>query len=74
MYRVAIEKLYKWKESKHRKPLIIEGARQVGKTWLMKEFANKAYENTLYINFVSTLEWRNCLSFCYEYDRLFMGL
>ena len=38
MYRIAIEKLLKWKQSKRRKPLIIEGARQVGKTWLMKEF------------------------------------
>lgn len=46
MYRVAIEKLYKWKEHKYRKPLIIEGARQVGKTWLMKEFGQKAYADT----------------------------
>ena len=38
MYRSAIEKLKKWKDSYFRKPLIIEGARQVGKTWLMKEF------------------------------------
>ena len=38
MYRIAIEKLKRWKESKNRKSLIIEGARQVGKTWLMKEF------------------------------------
>ena len=38
MYRIAIEKLLKWKQNKRRKPLIIEGARQVGKTWLMKEF------------------------------------
>ena len=42
MYRIAIEELLKWKESKRRKPLIIEGARQVGKTWLMKEFAIKS--------------------------------
>lgn len=42
MYRVAIEKLYKWKESKRRKPLIIEGARQVGKTWLMKRIWKKS--------------------------------
>lgn len=33
MYRTAIEKLYKWKKSRHRKPLIIEGARQVGKNY-----------------------------------------
>lgn len=51
MYRYAIEDLYKWKNSKYRKPLIIEGARQVGKTWLMKEFGRQAYENTVYINF-----------------------
>ena len=38
MYRIVIDKLKRWKESKNRKPLIIEGARQVGKTWLMKEF------------------------------------
>ena len=53
MYRLAIEKLKKWKASKRRKPLIIEGARQVGKTWLMKEFGRQEYENTVYINFDS---------------------
>ena len=49
MYRVAIEKLLKWKQSKRRKPLIIEGARQVGKTWLMKEFGRQSYTDTVYI-------------------------
>lgn len=44
--RIAIGKLLKWKESKRRKPLIIEGARQVGKTWLMKEFGKQAYADT----------------------------
>ena len=53
MYRFTIEKLYKWKESKHRKPLIIEGARQVGKTWLMIEFGKTAYKDCVYINFDS---------------------
>ena len=47
MYRIAIEKLLKWKQSKRRKPLIIEGARQVGKTWLMKEFGKQAYLDTV---------------------------
>ena len=51
MYRIAIEKLLKWKESKRRKPLIIEGARQVGKTWLMKEFGRTAYDSFVYFNF-----------------------
>ena len=53
MYRTAIETLFRWKQSKHRKPLIIEGARQVGKTWLMKEFGRQAYADTVYINFDS---------------------
>ncbi|NLD50056.1 MAG: ATP-binding protein [Clostridiaceae bacterium] len=74
MYRVAIEKLYKWKESKHRKPLIIEGARQVGKTWLMKEFANKAYENTVYINFDSNSRMAELFASDLNTDRLIMGL
>ena len=41
MYRMAIEKVLKWKESKRWTPLMIEGARQVGKTWLMKEFGGR---------------------------------
>ena len=53
MYRFAIEGLKKWKNSSHRKPLIIQGARQVGKTWLMKEFGAQEYENTVYLNFDS---------------------
>ena len=53
MYRFAMEDLRHWKESKFRKPLIIEGARQVGKTWLMKEFGKTEYEEVIYINFDS---------------------
>ena len=74
MYRVAIEKLYKWKESKRRKPLIIEGARQVGKTWLMKEFGSKAYENTVYINFDSNSRMAELFASDLNTDRLIMGL
>ncbi len=74
MYRVAIEKLYKWKESKRRKPLIIEGARQVGKTWLMKEFASKAYDNTVYINFDSNSEMAALFASDLNIDRLIMGI
>ena len=51
MYRDALHDLKQWKESSRRKPLIIEGARQVGKTWLMKEFGAQEYRNTVYINF-----------------------
>ena len=45
MYRLAIKKLFRWKKKPNRKPLIIEGAGQVGKTWLMKEFGEKAYNH-----------------------------
>ncbi|HEY5556068.1 ATP-binding protein [Acetobacterium sp.] len=51
MNREAIKDLIKWKNREHRKPLIIHGARQVGKTWLMKEFGKTHYEKIAYINF-----------------------
>ena len=51
MHRFAIEKLEKWKNTKNHKPLIINGARQVGKTYLMKEFAENYYDDYVYVNF-----------------------
>ena len=51
MYRTAIEKLAEWKDSHRRKPLVVEGARQVGKTWLIKEFAKRYYNGIAYVNF-----------------------
>ena len=50
MYRKLIEQLKKWKNSKKRKPMIIRGARQVGKTWLMKEFGRTCYKRSVYIS------------------------
>ena len=74
MYRKSIEKLYQWKESRHRKPLIIEGARQVGKTWLMKEFGKQAYKDTVYINFDSNSRMAELFSNDLDTNRLIMGL
>ncbi len=74
MYRIAIEKLNKWKTSKHRKPLIIKGARQVGKTWLMKEFGKQAYADTIYINFDSNSKMVNLFASDLDTERLIMGL
>ena len=51
MQRSAIYDLKKWKDAPERKPLIIRGARQVGKTWLMKEFGQSCYESYVYFNF-----------------------
>lgn len=74
MYRVAIAELYKWKESRHRKPLIIQGARQVGKTWLMKEFGCQAYTDTVYINFDSNSRMAELFASDLDTDRLVMGI
>ena len=51
MYREALDSLKKWKESEYRKPLILKGARQVGKTWLMKEFGDSYENGYVYFNF-----------------------
>lgn len=51
MKREVIHQLYEWKEKRGRKPLILQGARQVGKTWLMKTFGKEAFEKCVYINF-----------------------
>lgn len=51
MYRKISEYLAKWKNSPYRKPLILQGARQVGKTYSILEFGREQYENTDYFNF-----------------------
>ena len=51
MKRNAISDLLKWKESETRKPMVLKGARQVGKTWLMKEFGSHYYDSYVYFNF-----------------------
>ena len=56
MKREIINDLIKWKNSKNRKPLIIHGARQVGKTYIIKEFGKTFYENTIYVNFETNKE------------------
>lgn len=65
MKRYALEQLIKWKNTKNRKPLIIQGARQVGKTWLMQEFGKTQYEQVAYINFDAP---KNCKIFDEDYD------
>ena len=74
MYRIAMEKLLKWKQSRYRKPLIIEGARQVGKTWLMKEFGRQSYADTVYINFDSNSRMAELFASDLDTERLIIGL
>ena len=66
MKRYAIQKLIEWKNDFKRKPLIIRGARQVGKTWLMKEFGKTEYKKVIYINF--ELENLMCDLFSLDFD------
>jgi predicted AAA+ superfamily ATPase len=54
MYRVALQSLTTWKKSPSRKPLLVQGARQVGKTYLLRDFGHKEYENCVYYNFEET--------------------
>ncbi len=74
MYREKIEELKKWKQSKNRKPLIIRGARQVGKTWLMKEFGEKFYEKYAYINFDDNSRMAKLFDEDFDLDRIIQGL
>ena len=74
MYRKKIDDLIKWKNSNTRKPLILRGARQVGKTWLMKEFGKNYYEKCAYINFDDNSRMEELFSGDFDIDRIIQGL
>ena len=74
MYRNQIEKLISWKDNKNKKPLIIRGARQVGKTWLMKEFGEKYYKKYAYINFDNNTRMEQLFSRDLNINRIIEGL
>ena len=72
--RYAIDKLLEWKNSKKRKPLILRGARQVGKTWLMKELGSKHFENAAYVSFENNERMKLLFDGDYDISRLIDGL
>lgn len=74
MYRNVIKQLIEWKNRQDKKPLIIKGARQVGKTWLMKEFGKTEYENTAYVNFDNNERMNTLFSGDMNIKRLIAGL
>ncbi len=74
MYRKAYKSLLDWKESGTRKPLLLLGARQVGKTWLMKEFGEQEYENVVYINCDSDPLAQQLFVADYDISRILLGL
>jgi predicted AAA+ superfamily ATPase len=65
-----INNLLDWKNSKNRKPLIIQGARQVGKTWLMKEFGKQEFKQVVYLNFESSERLSNMFVADFNIERL----
>ena len=74
MYRMAMAQLQAWKMKKRRKPIIIRGARQVGKTWLMREFGASEYASTVYINFDNNERMKALFEGGLEVERLVTGL
>lgn len=74
MERLAIEQLIDWKNNKKRKPLILEGARQVGKTWLLKEFGRLYYESVAYINFEERKNIRDLFVHDFDVERILFVL
>jgi predicted AAA+ superfamily ATPase len=74
MKRLALENLKKWKNRFGHKPLIIQGARQVGKTWLMKEFGRSMYKSVAYIWFENNERMAGLFSGDMDTDRLLLGL
>lgn len=74
MKRFAMDRLKEWKDKKGRKPLIIRGARQVGKTWLMKEFGNTCFEKVAYVNFDSNTRMKQVFDGEITVERIILAI
>lgn len=74
MERFILNDLLKWKESKYRKPLILKGVRQAGKTWVSKEFGRRYYENVAYFNFDENEEYRQFFETTKDVKRILQNL
>ena len=70
MLRFAMKKLESWKNDENRKPLVIMGARQVGKTWLMKEFGKIHYEKVAYVSFYNNESMKQVFEQDYDINRI----
>ncbi|MCD7764097.1 MAG: ATP-binding protein [Lachnospiraceae bacterium] len=74
MERLIMKRLEKWKDKKNRKPLIIRGARQVGKTWAMREFGKRYFAHSVYISFDNNERMRNVFSMDFDIQRIISAL
>lgn len=74
MERSVFKQLNEWKASVNRKPLVVRGARQVGKTWAIKEFGKRAYEQVAYINFETSKSLHNLFESNYSIERIIFAI
>ena len=74
MERLILNQLLDWKNSPYRKPLILKGVRQVGKTWALKEFGRSYYENTAYFNFDENEEYKQFFETTKDVNRILQNL
>ena len=74
MERFALKELEYWRNSSSRKPLLINGARQVGKTWLMKQFGKSQFKHTVYVNFEKEIQLRALFEQDYQPTRIIKAL
>lgn len=74
MKRVILDKLLNWKNSPYRKPLILKGVRQVGKTWILKEFGRLYYDNVAYFNFDENAEYKQFFELTKNVERILQNL
>ena len=74
MERFLMDELVAWKDGPRRKPLILNGARQVGKTWLLKEFGRTQFENVAYVNLDDNPRMREQLELGYDIPRIVLAI
>ena len=74
MERLILKDLIAWKNPPYRKPLILKGVRQVGKTWILKEFGKRCYENTAYFNFDENEEYKQFFETSKDVNRILQNL
>ena len=74
MKRLIMDRLVYWKNSPYRKPLILKGVRQVGKTWILKEFGRLHYDNVAYFNFDENPEYKQFFELTKDVNRILQNL
>lgn len=74
MKRQIINDLIRWKDSRRRKPLVLQGARQVGKTWIVKEFGHECYKYLAYVNFEEAKQIRGLFEMDFDINRILLSI